>query len=206
MTAISGTPGVARVPLVFPQLAGCSSRRRSGCCSSASCWYMPAATPLRAQSALTRLPRPQICAPGQCPWIDRHAGRSAAVKLMTNPQRPDSHRSAATAADEATPANCVASDPNFLDGGKIWEYQYILMLSVLFCVFWYFYRRSEWYWWSVVGTTVLITMSPPRCRSAHGSTIGRAASSTCCSRQPRSARLRYHPSSTGPTSLRCSRC
>jgi peptide/bleomycin uptake transporter len=44
---------------------------------------------------------------------------------------------------------------NFLDGGKIWEYWYIILCTVAFCVFWFFYRRNEWYWWSVVGSAAL---------------------------------------------------
>ena len=114
--------------------------------------------PLRSAISVDRFLAPQICAPGQVPAgsTDTPAAPAAGEEL-TNPNAPAPTDPAATAAPtEATPADCVVSDPNFLDGGKIWEYQYILMLSVLFCVFWYFYRRSEWYWWSVVGTTVLI--------------------------------------------------
>jgi peptide/bleomycin uptake transporter len=54
------------------------------------------------------------------------------------------------------PPGCVLEDINFLNGGKIWEYQYIVLFAVAFCVFWYFYKRNEWYWWSVVGTTALM--------------------------------------------------
>ncbi len=113
---------------------------------------------LRGAISVDRFLAPQVCAPGQVPAgsTDTPAPPAAGEEL-TNPNAPAPTDPAATAAPTAaTPANCVASDPNFLNGGKIWEYQYILMLSVLFCVFWYFYRRNEWYWWSVVGTTVLM--------------------------------------------------
>jgi len=111
--------------------------------------------PLRSVISVDRFLAPQICAPGEVPaGASDTATAPAAGPEATNPNAPATTESAAPAA--ATPANCVTEDPNFLSGGKIWEYQYILMFAVLFCVFWYFYKRSEWYWWSVVGTTVLM--------------------------------------------------
>ena len=29
-----------------------------------------------------------------------------------------------------------------------------MLVAILFCVFWYFYQRNEWYWWSVVGSSI----------------------------------------------------
>ena len=63
---------------------------------------------------------------------------------------------ATAAVTQAAPANCVAEDTSFLNGAKVWQYQYILMVAVIFCVFWYFYRRNEWYWWSVVTSTIIL--------------------------------------------------
>jgi peptide/bleomycin uptake transporter len=64
-----------------------------------------------------------------------------------------------TAAPAATaePQNCIPPDDNrFLSGAKIWQYEYVLIGAVLFCVFWYFYKRNEWYWWSVVMSTLIL--------------------------------------------------
>lgn len=46
--------------------------------------------------------------------------------------------------------------PSFLNLEKIWVYQYILLCSFLFCLFWFFYERNRWYWWAVVGSTVIL--------------------------------------------------
>jgi len=73
----------------------------------------------------------------------------------TNPNAPATTESAAPG-QGAAPANCVAQDTNFLNGGRIWEYWYVLVCTVLFCAFWYFYRRNEWYWWSVAGSAGLL--------------------------------------------------
>jgi peptide/bleomycin uptake transporter len=115
-------------------------------------------TPLRSAISVDRFLAPQICAPNQVPAGSTDTPAApAAGEEQTNPNSPPPTDPAATAAPAAaTPADCVASDPNFLNGGKMWEYQFIFMFAVLFCVFWYFYKRNEWYWWSVVGTTVLM--------------------------------------------------
>jgi len=128
--------------------------------------------PLRSAISVDRFISPQLCTPGQVPAgsTDTPAPPAAGEEL-TNPNAPAPTDPAASAAPvdpaiapapaapataTAVQANCVLEDTSFLNGGKIWEYQYILMLAVLFCVFWYFRKRNEWYWWSVVGTTVLI--------------------------------------------------
>src|SRR5688572_25475436 len=49
------------------------------------------------------------------------------------------------------------ADPEpFLTPDKIWLYQYVLLTGYSFCLFWYFYRRHYWYWWSVVGTVTIL--------------------------------------------------
>ncbi len=48
-------------------------------------------------------------------------------------------------------------DPSpFFNPGKVWLYQYVLMTGYLFCVPWYFYKRTPWFWWSVVGTVTIL--------------------------------------------------
>lgn len=123
--------------------------------------------PIRSAVSIDRFLAPAICAPDATPAAapgtsadsgtsSTAAAQPAAGTATTNPNAPASTESAAPAAATAAPANCVAQDTNFLNGAKIWEYQYILMVTVLFCAFWYFYRRNEWYWWSVVGTAALM--------------------------------------------------
>ncbi len=101
--------------------------------------------PLRTVLSLDRFLAPAICAP----VADAAPAADAAAT-------PDAAAPVDAVAATATPANCVAEDTNFLNGEKIWEYQYILMVALAFCVFWYFYRRNEWYWWSVVGSTAIL--------------------------------------------------
>ncbi|WP_240229605.1 peptide antibiotic transporter SbmA [Devosia lacusdianchii] len=52
-----------------------------------------------------------------------------------------------------------ASPDPFLSPDKIWLYQYVLMTGYSFCLFWYFYRRHYWYWWSVVGTVTILEVT-----------------------------------------------
>lgn len=120
--------------------------------------FFAGGTTLRGVISVDRFLAPQICAPNQVPAGSTDTPTPpAAGEQLTNPNAPAPTDPTATEAPTAAvPANCVADDPNFLNGAKIWEYQFILMLAVLFCVFWYFYKRNEWYWWSVVGTTVLM--------------------------------------------------
>lgn len=50
-----------------------------------------------------------------------------------------------TVADSAVPAAPCTPEGTFLDGERIWLYQYVLLVALLFCVFWYFYKRNQWY-------------------------------------------------------------
>lgn len=51
-------------------------------------------------------------------------------------------------------------DPNqtvpFFNASRVWTYQYIIMFAAVFCVFWAYFNRNIWYWWSVVGSTFLM--------------------------------------------------
>ena len=70
---------------------------------------------------------------------------------------PAAAATTAAPATAAPTANCLApDDTRFLTGGRIWLYEYVLLVSFLFCAFWYFYRRNQWYWWSVVGSTGIL--------------------------------------------------
>lgn len=49
------------------------------------------------------------------------------------------------------------ADPNpFFSPDKVWLYQFIIFAGYLFCVPWYFYKRTTWFWWSVVGSVTII--------------------------------------------------
>ena len=49
--------------------------------------------------------------------------------------------------------------PPFLNPGKVWVYQYIVIVTALFCVYWYFRERNKWYWWSVAGSAIILLVT-----------------------------------------------
>lgn len=51
------------------------------------------------------------------------------------------------------------ADASFLTLEKVWVYQYILLCAFLFCLFWFFYERNKWYWWAVVGSTLILLIT-----------------------------------------------
>lgn len=51
------------------------------------------------------------------------------------------------------------SRPPFLNPDKVWLYQYIVLVTVLFCVAWFFIERNRWYWWAVCGSAVILLVS-----------------------------------------------
>jgi peptide/bleomycin uptake transporter len=121
-----------------------------------------AGEPIRHVISIDRFLAPTVCAPGtatppqpQTTNADNGTAPPVAGTQATNPNAPATTESAAPVA-QAQPANCVAQDPNFLNGSRIWEYWYVLICTVIFCAFWYFYRRNQWYWWSVVGSASLL--------------------------------------------------
>ena len=110
--------------------------------------------PVRRVISIDRFLAPAICAPDQTPAPPADTASSAPADASAA-SAPSDAASAAPAAPAAAPANCVAEDTNFLNGQRIWEYWYIFLCTIAFCVFWYFYKRNQWYWWSVVGSAVL---------------------------------------------------
>lgn len=113
--------------------------------------FQLAGDPVRAVISIDRFFAPAICGPGQVP-LDQPA---PAADPAATPADPNAAPPAEAAAPTATPTNCVVEDTNFLNGSRIWEYWFVFLCSVLFCGFWYFYQRNEWYWWSVVASTGL---------------------------------------------------
>ena len=49
--------------------------------------------------------------------------------------------------------------PPFLSPEKVWVYQYIVLVTVLFCIAWFFVDRNRWYGWAVCGTAVILLVS-----------------------------------------------
>ena len=88
---------------------------------------------------------------------DATAAPPAAGTEQSNPNAPATTESTASPSQQAAAAGASESSVgNFLNGDRIWLYQYVLLIAGLFCVFWYFYKRNEWYWWSVVGSTAIL--------------------------------------------------
>lgn len=107
--------------------------------------------PVRAAIGIDKFLVAPVCAVEAPPAAGDNA---AAPADQAAPSTPASTESAAPAAATA-PTNCLAPG-TFLDGSRLWLYQYVLMTALLFCAFWYAYKRNEWYWWSVVGSTVIL--------------------------------------------------
>ena len=125
-----------------------------------------AGEPVRRVISIDRFLAPAICSPDQLPQAETPVAPdpNALPVPEGGPTRIDPSAPASATSQAAPPevantdiaaANCVAEDTNFLNGSRIWEYWYILLCTVAFCAFWYFYRRNQWYWWSVVGSAVL---------------------------------------------------
>ena len=137
--------------------------------SSAALWLLAAVLiwftvgdPLRAAISIDRFTHPQIVStdvPADPPATTdgTTASPPAASIRQADPSAPASTESKASSSQQAAAAGAAESSVgNFLNGDRVWLYQYVLMISVLFCVFWYFYQRNEWYWWSVVGSAGIL--------------------------------------------------
>ena len=49
--------------------------------------------------------------------------------------------------------------PPFLTPEKVWLYQYIVLVTALFCLAWYFIDRNRWYGWAVVGSAFILLVT-----------------------------------------------
>lgn len=59
---------------------------------------------------------------------------------------------------EAIPAVEGQREP-FLNPDKVWLYQYIVIVTALFCAAWFFIDRNRWYWWAVVGSAIILLVT-----------------------------------------------
>lgn len=121
-------------------------------------WYA-LSTPLRSAVSLDRFVIAPMCEPA--PEAAATTTNPAETAPGTPAAEPEQASPAAAAPAESAVPNAVvqsACTPEgaFLTGAQFWLYQYVVMIALLFCVFWYFYERNEWYWWSVVGTTAIL--------------------------------------------------
>jgi peptide/bleomycin uptake transporter len=110
--------------------------------------WMVASEPIRSLVSMDRFVIAPTCAVADptSPGAEPQAEQAS----PTQPAAPD-----ATAPAEPLTTACTPVG-NFLTGETIWLYQYVIMSAVLFCLFWYFFERNEWYWWSVVSTTGIL--------------------------------------------------
>lgn len=119
---------------------------------------------LRSDLSIDRYVVPPFCATTSAEAPTPAAGNPGANAPSSPSQAPatapssNAKAAAAVAANTAgSTANCISpKDDRFLSGTKVWLYEYVLLSAFLFCLFWYFYKRNEWYWWSVVTSTVLL--------------------------------------------------
>lgn len=49
--------------------------------------------------------------------------------------------------------------PPFLNPDKVWLYQYIIGVTVIFCAVWFFIDRNRWYFWAVCGTALIMLVT-----------------------------------------------
>lgn len=137
--------------------------------SSAAIWLLAAVLiwftigePLRAAVGIDRFTHPasavtDVVADQPTTADDGTAAPPAAGAEQSNPNAPATTESTASPSQQAAAAGASESSVgNFLNGDRIWLYQYVLLVAGLFCLFWYFYKRNEWYWWSVVGSTAIL--------------------------------------------------
>lgn len=110
--------------------------------------------PLRSVASLDGFLIAPMCAPAT-------TGDPAATSA--SPQTGQAAPATPTAEDTTVPSAVAAPactpEGTFLTGEQVWLYQYVLMVALIFCLFWYFYERNEWYWWSVVATTGILLIT-----------------------------------------------
>lgn len=49
--------------------------------------------------------------------------------------------------------------PPFLNPDKVWLYQFIIVVTALFCLAWFFIERNRWYWWAVCGSAIILLVT-----------------------------------------------
>lgn len=134
--------------------------------SSAVIWMLAAVLlwfaigePARSVLSIDRFTHPVVSAPiADQPTTEDVPGTPdpAAGAAQTNPNAPAETESESPTTPSPTARAMAGAELNFLTAERVWLYQYVLMTALIFCVFWYFYKRNEWYWWSVVSSTIIL--------------------------------------------------
>ncbi|SMQ66365.1 peptide/bleomycin uptake transporter [Devosia lucknowensis] len=134
--------------------------------TSALVWLLLATTgwyafegPIRNAISLDRFVIAPMCAPAADPVPETNPAETAPGTPPSG--EPEQASPAAAAPAESAVTNAVAApactpEGAFLTGEQFFLYQYVLLIALIFCAFWYIYRRNEWYWWSVVGSTAIL--------------------------------------------------
>ncbi|GLQ57378.1 peptide transporter [Devosia nitrariae] len=107
--------------------------------------------PVAAAAPDSAADQPTTATPGDPTPADPAAGAQ-----QSDPNAPAATESTTPSQQAAAAAANQSSGASFFNGERVWLYQYVLIVAFLFCLFWYFYRRNEWYWWSVVGSTGIL--------------------------------------------------
>lgn len=109
---------------------------------------------MRSVASLDRWLIAPMCAPAS-------TGDPAATEAtpQTDQATPAAPEAAQSAPPDGVAAPACTPEGAFLTGEQAWLYQYVLMVALIFCVFWFFYERNEWYWWSVVGSTAILLIT-----------------------------------------------
>lgn len=47
----------------------------------------------------------------------------------------------------------------FMTPAKLWNYTFIVLTTVLFCIIWFFIDRNKWYRWAVVGSSFILVFT-----------------------------------------------
>ena len=191
----------------FPVPRYSSLRQRSGC------WLRPwssnsACEPVRAVISIDRFLAP----------ADLRAQRGAALD-QTPPPTPQHLQADATSADpnavrrpqrrlrprRPPPIASPKIRTSSMAGGS-GNTGTCSCCSVLFCVFWYFYKRNDWYWWSVVASTgsVSCNLQPGPARRLHQRLAGRLFQRPAAGAEP--ARFGEPGRVLALRRQRCSRC
>lgn len=127
---------------------------------SAAVWMLAATLafsffgqPIRSVVSLDGFMVAPMCAPEAPATTDPATPDALPQQDQAAPASPEIGQSSIP--DGVTAPSCTP-EGTFLNGDQVWTYQYVLMVAFLFCLFWFFYERNEWYWWSVVGSTVIL--------------------------------------------------
>ena len=111
--------------------------------------------PIRSTISLDRFIIAPMCAPASTadPAAPAPEGSVTPVPEQASPAAPANADSTVTSAVAAT---ACTPEGAFLTGEQFFLYEYVLLVALIFCLFWYVVGRNEWYWWSVVGTTAIL--------------------------------------------------